>query len=100
MSVASIGRPATQPGFGRSHPTITFGMIVLDGMPFLPYNLRALYPFAHQIIVVEGASPGAAVIAGPVALSRMSQRAGPGPESSVLSGAYARAPSRAGCLAR
>ncbi|MFC1960134.1 glycosyltransferase family 2 protein [Chloroflexota bacterium] len=36
-------------------PAITFGMIVLNGMPFVPYNLRALYPFAHQIIVVEGA---------------------------------------------
>ena len=40
-------------------------MIVLDGMPFLPYNLRALYPFAHQIVVVEGAAPGAAGIAAP-----------------------------------
>jgi len=38
---------------------ITFGMIVLNGEPFLRYNLRALYPFAHQIIVVEGAVPDA-----------------------------------------
>lgn len=44
-------------------PKVTFGMIVLNGMPFLPYNLRALYPFAHQIVVVEGAVPGAAGIA-------------------------------------
>ncbi len=36
--------------------SITFGMIVLNGEPFIKYNLRALYPFAHQIIVVEGAS--------------------------------------------
>jgi hypothetical protein len=36
-------------------PRITFGMIVLNGEPFTRYNLRALYPFAHQIIVVEGA---------------------------------------------
>ena len=43
-------------------PKITFGMIVLNGQPFIRYNLRALYPFAHQIIVVEGASPGAANI--------------------------------------
>ncbi len=35
---------------------ISFGMIVLNGEPFLKYNLRALYPFAHQIIVAEGAS--------------------------------------------
>ena len=37
-------------------PTITFGMIVFNGEPFLRYNLRGLYRFAHQIIVVEGAS--------------------------------------------
>lgn len=35
-------------------------MIVLNGEPFIRANLRALYPFAHQIIVVEGASPHAA----------------------------------------
>ncbi len=44
-------------------PRITFGMIVLNGQPFLRYNLRALYPYAHQIIVVEGAAPGAIAIA-------------------------------------
>lgn len=38
-------------------------MIVLNGEPFTPYTLRALYPYAHEIIVVEGASPGAANIA-------------------------------------
>lgn len=38
-------------------------MIVLNGEPFIRYNLRALYPFAHQIIVVEGAAPAAAPIA-------------------------------------
>lgn len=37
-------------------PRITFGMIVLNGEPFTRYNLRALYPFAHEIIVVEGAA--------------------------------------------
>jgi hypothetical protein len=40
-------------------PRITFGIIVLNGEPFTRYNLRALYPFAHEIIVVEGASPKA-----------------------------------------
>lgn len=44
-------------------PRITFGMIVLNGEPFISYNLQALYPFAHQIIVVEGASPKAAHVA-------------------------------------
>jgi hypothetical protein len=46
-------------------PKVTFGMIVLNGEPFIRYNLRSLYPFAHQIIVVEGAAPGAAHIATP-----------------------------------
>lgn len=44
-------------------PRITFGIIVLNGHPFTLYNLRALYPFAYQIIVVEGASPNAAHMA-------------------------------------
>ena len=46
-------------------PRVTFGMIVLNGEPFVRYNLRALYPFAHQIIVVEGAAPAAVNIATP-----------------------------------
>jgi len=45
-----------------SYPQISFGIIVLNGCPFIRYNLRALYPFAHQIIVVEGAAPAAACI--------------------------------------
>ena len=44
-------------------PRITFGMIVLNGEPFIRYNLRALYPFAQEIIVVEGASRFARTIA-------------------------------------
>ncbi len=44
-------------------PKTSFGIIVLNGEPFARYNLKALYPFAHQIIVVEGAVPGAASIA-------------------------------------
>jgi hypothetical protein len=44
---------------------VSFGLIVLNGEPFLRYNLRALYPFAHQIIVVEGAVRTAACIASP-----------------------------------
>lgn len=48
-----------------SLPKITFGIIVLNGEPFTCYNLRALYPFAHEIIVVEGASPNAAHAATP-----------------------------------
>ena len=44
-------------------PRITFGIIVLNGEPFIGYTLRALYPYAHQIIVVEGATPGAKQVA-------------------------------------
>lgn len=44
-------------------PRITFGIIVLNGEPFTRYCLRSLYPFAFQIIVVEGAAPAAAQIA-------------------------------------
>ncbi|MFN2180536.1 MAG: glycosyltransferase family 2 protein [Candidatus Promineifilaceae bacterium] len=51
------------PESSTARPRITFGMIVLNGEPFLRYNLRALYPFAHEIIVVEGAVTGAAAIA-------------------------------------
>lgn len=40
-------------------PNITFGIIVLNGEPFTRYCLRQIYPSAHQIIVVEGASPAA-----------------------------------------
>jgi len=40
-------------------------MIVLNGEPFVRYNLRSLYPFAHQIIVVEGTAPDATGIASP-----------------------------------
>jgi len=51
-------------------PRITFGIIVLNGEPFTRYCLRALYPLAHQIIVVEGAAPGARNIATPDGHSR------------------------------
>jgi hypothetical protein len=44
-------------------PRISFGIIVLNGEPFTRYNLRSLYPWAHQIIVVEGACRAAAAVA-------------------------------------
>jgi len=46
-------------------PRVTFGIIVLNGEPFTAYCLRALYPFAHEIVVVEGACETAAEIATP-----------------------------------
>jgi len=44
---------------------VTFGILALNSQPFLEYNLRALYPFAHQIIVVEGAVRAAKSLARP-----------------------------------
>lgn len=46
-----------------ARPRITFGIIVLNGEPFTRYCLRSIYPFAHEIIVVEGACRAAASIA-------------------------------------
>jgi FkbM family methyltransferase len=46
-----------------AEPRITFGIIVLNGQPFTRYVMEALYPFAHEIIVVEGAAPAAQNIA-------------------------------------
>jgi len=46
-------------------PRVTFGIIVLNGEPFTRYCLRALYPFSHEIIVVEGACIAAAGVATP-----------------------------------
>lgn len=46
-------------------PKITFGIIVLNGEPFVKYNLRSLYPFAHEIIVVEGGHEDAKAVCTP-----------------------------------
>ena len=46
-------------------PRVTFGIIVLNGEPFIKYCLRQIYPFAHEIIVVEGAYWASAAIATP-----------------------------------
>lgn len=51
-------------------PRISFGIIVLNGEPFTRYTLRALYPFAYEIIVVEGAVQDAEGIATPDGHSR------------------------------
>ena len=52
-----------KPRDGEPDPRITFGVIVLNGEPFTRYTLRSLYPFAHEIIVVEGAAPAAKNVA-------------------------------------
>jgi hypothetical protein len=46
-------------------PKISFGIIVLNGEPFIKYNLRTLYDFAHEIILVEGATKNAKAISTP-----------------------------------
>jgi hypothetical protein len=51
----------TQPAL----PRITFGIIVLNGEPFTRYCLRSLYPFAHQIVVVEGGHEDTRAVATP-----------------------------------
>src|SRR5450759_1649932 len=47
------------------YPRVTFGIIVLNGEPFTRYCLRSLYPFAHQIIVVEGGHEDTRAVATP-----------------------------------
>src|SRR4051794_21841879 len=47
----------------RAWPRVTFGIIVLNGEPFTAHTIRSLYAYAHEIIVVEGAAPGARNIA-------------------------------------
>lgn len=42
---------------------ISFGIIVLNGEPYTRYCIRALYPHAHEIIVIEGACEGARSVA-------------------------------------
>lgn len=44
-------------------PRISFCMIVLNGEPFTKYCLRAVYPYAHEIIVAEGAVEAASAFA-------------------------------------
>jgi hypothetical protein len=46
-------------------PKISFGIIVLNGEPFVKYSLRALYDSAHEIILVEGATKNAKAISTP-----------------------------------
>jgi hypothetical protein len=58
-TTAELSRERARDG----NPRITFGVIVLNGEPFTAYTLRSLYPFAHEIIVVEGAAPAALNIA-------------------------------------
>jgi hypothetical protein len=44
-------------------PKISFGVIVLNGMPFIPYLVKTFYSYAHEIIIVEGAASTATAIA-------------------------------------
>lgn len=46
-------------------PRLTFGLIVLNGEPFTRYWLRSVYPWAHQIVISEGATRFSAANVGP-----------------------------------
>ena len=59
-SHATADPPTSSPA-----PRVSFGIIVFNGEPFTRYCLRALYPFAHEIIVVEGGHEGTAAVATP-----------------------------------
>jgi ADP-heptose:LPS heptosyltransferase/predicted O-methyltransferase YrrM/glycosyltransferase involved in cell wall biosynthesis len=48
-------KPAISGIAGNKVPRFSFVTIVLNGMPFIEHALKAVYPFAHEIIVVEGA---------------------------------------------
>ena len=58
---------ANQSGVGdvSPRPRISFGIIVFNGEPFTRYCLRALYPHAFEIIVVEGGHEGTVEVATP-----------------------------------
>jgi ADP-heptose:LPS heptosyltransferase/predicted O-methyltransferase YrrM/sulfatase maturation enzyme AslB (radical SAM superfamily)/SAM-dependent methyltransferase len=45
----------TTPASNTKLVKISFVMIVLNGMPFIEYALKAIYDEAHEIIIVEGA---------------------------------------------
>jgi ADP-heptose:LPS heptosyltransferase/peptidoglycan/xylan/chitin deacetylase (PgdA/CDA1 family)/predicted O-methyltransferase YrrM len=45
----------TTPASNAKQVKISFVMIVLNGMPFIEYALKAIYDEAHEIIIVEGA---------------------------------------------
>jgi hypothetical protein len=46
-------------------PKITFGIIVLNGEPFTRYCLKSIYPYAYEIIVVEGGHKDARLVCTP-----------------------------------
>jgi glycosyltransferase involved in cell wall biosynthesis len=62
-----VSIPTSRAEWTRSEPMpkVTFGIIVLNGEPFVRYCLRSLYHFAHEIIVVEGGHEDTRVVATP-----------------------------------
>ena len=52
---ASVSQPVVTLDRLEASPTFSFVTIVLNGMPFLEFALQAVYDFAHEIIIVEGA---------------------------------------------
>ncbi len=62
---AAAHNAGSQPQPAARIPRVTFGIIVLNGEPFTRYCLRSLYPFAHEIIVVEGGHEDTSAVATP-----------------------------------
>ena len=60
----SVESLRTEVGY-LSLPRVIFDIIGFNGEPFTRDCLRALYPFAHEILVAEGAAPAAAELATP-----------------------------------
>lgn len=65
LRAADMGAEEGHVSTDKNFPRITFGVIVLNGEPFTKYCLRQVYPFAHEIIVVEGAYWASAAVATP-----------------------------------
>jgi len=55
MPQNSHAKTETTPASNTKLVKISFVMIVLNGMPFVEYALKAIYGEAHEIIIVEGA---------------------------------------------
>jgi hypothetical protein len=63
MDLLTINSSSTESGMGKSQfPRISFGIIVVNGEPFTRYCLRSIYPFAYEIIVVEGGGEAARAV--------------------------------------
>ena len=61
----AFDKPPDERGLSENTIRFTFGIIVLNGEPFTRYCIRSIYPYAHEIIIAEGACEGARNVASP-----------------------------------